>query len=196
MNSYNSFRGQSLKTNAEGVSIDRGFLAHFQVSETDAVAQDLVSILAATALTAEVQAITTNISNPAVPRSLRVKGNATGITGNVVITGTNYANEVITETVALDGSNAVETTKAFKTITQIDLPVEVHAGTDTVSVGAGNKLGLPFKLAHNTVLVAFRGNTKEGTAPTVTTSATAIESNTVLLNSALNGTVIDVYLIV
>ncbi len=196
MTPFNINRDHKITTSTSGISAERKFTARFQVAAANAVAQDLVSVLAATALTAAAQTITTDIANPAVPRSLRVKGNAAGITGNVVITGTNYAGETITETVALSGSDAVETTKAFNTITSIALPIETHAGADTVSVGVGNKLGLPFKLEHNTVLMAFRNNVKEATAPTVTTSTTAIEGNTVLLNSALNGTDIDVYLIV
>jgi len=67
---------------------------------------------------------------------------------------------------------------------------------DIVSVGWGNKLGLPFKLAKNTVLGAFLDNKREGTVPTVKTDADNLENNTVLLNSALDGTVVDVYLIV
>lgn len=193
---YNQKMGQTIQTNADGVEADRGFLAHFQVAAAAAAAASATAILAATALTDEAQAITTGITNPAVPRSLTVKGNAAGITGNVVITGTNYAGAVITETIALNGSTAVEGTKAFKTVTKIDLPVEVNVGTDTVSVGTGTKLGLPWLLPHNTVLAAFLDNAKEGTAPTVTVSATAIESNTIKLNSALAGKVVDVYLIV
>lgn len=193
---YNQKMGQTIQTNADGVEADRGFLAHFQVAAAAAAAASATAILAATALTDEAQAIITGITNPAVPRSLTVKGNAAGITGNVVITGTNYAGAVITETIALNGSTAVEGTKAFKTVAKIDLPVEVNVGTDTVSVGTGTKLGLPWLLIHNTVLAAFLDNAKEGTAPTVTVSATAIESNTIKLNSALAGKVVDAYLIV
>lgn len=188
--------GQKIQSDAPGVAVDRAFIARFQVAAADAVAQDLVSVMAATPLTAATQAITAGLTSPAVPRSVRVKGNAAGITGDVVITGTNYADEEITETIALSGSNTVEGVKAFKTITKVDLPVETNVGTDTVSIGLGNKLGLPYKSAHNTVLAAYRDNAKEVTAPTVATSTTALESNTILLNSALNGTVIDAYLIV
>jgi hypothetical protein len=66
----------------------------------------------------------------------------------------------------------------------------------TVTIGFGDKLGLPFKLAHNTVLFAFLDNTKEGTAPTVAVSATDFEGNTIDLNSALAGKVVDAYLVV
>lgn len=193
---YNHKMGQKIQTNADGVEADRAFLAHFQVAAADAAAASATAIHAAITLTDAAQAITTGITNPAVPRSVTVKGNAAGITGNVVITGTNAAGEVITETIALNAANAVEGNKAFATITKIDLPAETNTGTDTVSIGTGTKLGLPWLLAHNTVLAAFLDNAKEGTAPTVTVSTTAIESNTIKLNSALTAKVVDAYLIV
>lgn len=196
MNPYNHKFGQKIQTDVSSVSYDHGFIASFIVLAANAVAQDLVSILSATALTAATQEITAGITNPLAPRNSRVKGNAVGVAGDVVVTGTNYLGQEITETFALSGSDTIEGSKAFKTVTKIDLPVEVNAGTDTVSVGVGNKLGLPYRLSLNTVLAAYRDSTKEGTAPTVTTSTTAIESNTVLLNSALNGTQVDVMLIV
>jgi hypothetical protein len=125
-----------------------------------------------------------------------VKGNASGITGDVVITGTNYADEEITETIALSGATAVIGNKAFKTVSQIDLPVQTNESGDTVSIGYGEKIGLPYLLSHNTVLAAYLDNAKEATAPTVTVSASDIESNTIDLNSALASKVVDVYLIV
>jgi uncharacterized protein (DUF433 family) len=188
--------GQTITTDAPDINLDFPKIAHFQVAAASAVAASATGVHAAIALAAEVQAVTTAITNPAVPRNISVKGNAAGVIGDVVITGTNYAGEAITETIALNGATAVEGAKAFKTVTKIDLPVEVHAGTDTVSVGWGDKLGLPYKLSHNTVLAAYHDNAKEGTAPTVAVSATAIESNTIDLNTALNGKIVDAYLIV
>ena len=191
---YNQKMGQKLQTDVSGIIADRGFIAHITVLEP--ATQSVSAILPATALTSTTQTITSGINNPDVPRSLKIKGNAVGITGNVVITGTNIADEEITETIALNGDTEVLGNKAFKTITSIQLPIETHAGTDTVSVGTANKLGLPYKLERNTVLAAYRDNAKESTAPTVATSTTAIEDNTILLNSALNGSDIDVYIIV
>lgn len=193
---YNHKMGQKIQTDAEGISVDRGYLAHFQVSAANAVASSNIAVHAAVALTAEAQEVTAGITNPAVPRNIIVKGNASGIAGVVVITGTNYVSEEMTETIALNGATAVEGTKAFKIVSQINLPVETHIGTDTVSVGWGDKLGLPYKLAHNSVLSAYLDNTLETTAPTVTVSVTAIESNTMDLTSVLNGKVVDAYLIV
>ncbi len=67
---------------------------------------------------------------------------------------------------------------------------------DKVSVGFNDILGLPYLLTHNTVIAASLNNVRETTAPTVAVSTTALESNTVKLDSSLAGQVVDVYLIV
>lgn len=195
MHPYNHKMGQKIQTSVPGVTCDRGFVAHFQVAAANAVAASDTGILAATAMPGSgTTVVTEGITNPAVPRALKIKGNAAGITGNVVIAGTNYADEALTETIALNGATAVDGVKAFKTVTSITIPPR-NAEGNTVSVGYNDKLGLPYKLAHNTVLIASLDNSREATAPTVTVSQTAIESNTVDLNSALNGKQVDVYLI-
>jgi len=305
-----------IKTDAPGVVIDRAFGAHFQVAAADAVAASAAGVMALTNLGAAVQDIAASLTNPAVPRCLSIVGNVSGITGNVVVTGANFAGEVITETLALNGTGTVNGSKAFKTVTNVHLPVQVHtpaaqtetqqithkadaAGTitiavtatalgtaspksvalevelddtaievatkivaalnddgdvsahfiasnvdstsatytltaltplandatlamaftdtdttgvtagsstngttgvpyDKVSVGWNDKLGLPYLLSHNTVIpgMTFLGNTRESTEPTVAVSATAMESNTIDLSSALNGTIVDSYLLV
>lgn len=193
---FNPNIGQRIQTNSKGVNVDQGFIAHLQVGAANAVAGNNTEILAATALTASAQTITENITNPVVPRNIKIIGNAAGITGDVVVKGTNYNGDTITETIALNGVTASEGNKAFKTVTEIDLPIQTHAGTDMVSVGFGEKLGIPYKLAHNTVLAAYLDNTKETTAPTVTTDSINLENNTMKLNSALSGKIVDAYLIV
>ena len=196
MTPYKANRGQTIATDIPLGRADRFFGAHLVFAASAAVAASNVAVLAATALTSAAQNITAGITSPGMARALRIKGNASGITGNVVAHGTNDLDEVITETIALNGSNAVDGTKAFKTVTQLDLPAETHAGTDTVSVGFCDKIGLPYLLARDTVIAAHLDNALEATHPTVTNSATAIESNTVKLASALNGTQVDIYLLV
>jgi hypothetical protein len=189
---FNPLLGQIMQTAAPGVTVDAGYVAHY-VASPAAAAVD--SVLAATALAdGAATTVATGITAPDVPRALQIKGNAAGITGDVVITGTNFAGETISETIALNGANAVLGSKAFKTVTQIVLPARNAAG-DTVSVGCNDKLGIPYKLALNTVLAAYLDGAKEGTAPTVAVSATALESNTIDLNSALAGKQVDVFLI-
>lgn len=280
----------------------------FTVEAENAVALSNTGVHAAVNLTDKEQEITTDITNPAVPRNAIIKGSASGMTGNVIVNGTNYYDEEISETLALNGTSAVEGNLAFKTYTSIIMPEQTHTpaaqvetatvvGTitkagnasvvvtctgmtgspktlsvavdldddaeavaakiraaladddavtamfevggvedeivltrlapaanisnlniaidndtceglttaatsedttagvayDTVSVGWGNKLGLPFPALHNTVLLAFLNGVAESTPPTVTVSGTEIESNTVKLNSALNGTAVAVY---
>ena len=306
----------TIKTDAR-VTIDKAFIAHLELTAAQAAAASAAGVMALTNLGAAAQEVTVGLAHPAVPRSLSIVGNVSGITGNVVITGTNYAGQEIEETIALNGTTTVNGNKAFRSVTQVDLPVQVHtpvaqvetataAGTvttagrakctltadgmpgsplhvpfdvelgdganeiaaalraalanhaivditayfgisgegaeviltakvpaandttlniliddgegegasegvtlaatsanttagvpyDKVSVGWGNKLGLPYMLEHNTVMAAYLNNTIESTPPTVAVDDDEIEKNTVLLVSALNGTVVDIYLIV
>jgi len=96
-------------------------------------------ILASTLLTTAVQVITTGITNPDFPRLLVIDSDGAA-TGNVVIIGTNIRGEAITDTIALNGTNAVPGVKAFKTIKSIQLPVK--AAAESVWVGWLDKLGL------------------------------------------------------
>ena len=154
-------------------------------------------------VTAVADVVTTNITSPYVPRNMTATagGTAADIKAvQVAFTGTNFADEVITEDLpafTVNTAGIVTGSKAFKTVTQISVPAMDGTGA-TVTIGWGDKLGLPYKLAHNTVIpgMTYLNNTVEATDPTVAVSATAIESNTIDLNSALDGTVVDAYLIV
>lgn len=191
---YNPRLGQRIQSDAKGLVADQAFLAH--VEWANPAPADVDAVLAATALAdGAVTVVAAGLTNPDVPRALSVTGNTATVIGNVVIEGTNIAGEVITETIVANGANTVLGTKAFKTVTKVTLPARGAAG-DTISVGVCDKLGLPYKLEHDTVLLAALNNVREAVAPTVTVSATELESNTVDLNSALNGGPVDVYLLV
>lgn len=118
-----------------------------------------------------------------------------GETDNVILTKKVPAANDSTLNIAIDdgtGEGASEgvTTAASSANTTAGVPY------DTISIGWGDKLGIPFKLAHNTVQAAYLDNTIEGTAATVTVSTSALESNTIDLNSSLDGKVVDIYLMV
>lgn len=137
---YNHKRGQRIRSDIPGVALDRSFLAHYHIDAEDAVAGSSDGVHAAMNLGAAVQAITTGITNPAVPRNIRIDGNVSGITGKVKITGTDFAGTVITEEIQADGTTAKDGALAFKTVTKIDLPVQNHtpaAQTETIQVTAG-----------------------------------------------------------
>ena len=136
----------------------------------DAPAVD--NVLASTLLTTAVQTVTTGITQPDFPRILCVDGGDGNVTGNVVITGTDIRGNVISNTIALSGTNTVNGTKAFKTVTSIRLPVYAVAGTETVSVGVSDKLGLEMIPYIAVAISAHHGATLEGTLPTITLGAT------------------------
>ena len=197
---FNPFPNHRIQTNVSSVNIDQDFIAQFSVTAANAVAASTTGVHAAVTDTGGAQTITTAITSPAVPRNVTATagGTATDIKAiQVIVTGKDYANATIIDTLTAFTENTAATiqgTKAFKTVTSIYIPA--HDGTGaTTSIGWGNKLGLPVKLAHNTVLFAFLNNTKEGTAPTVAVNSSVLSKNTVTLNSALNGSKVDVYFI-
>lgn len=134
---YKHDYGQQISTDVEGYGLDRAFLARFHVDAEDAPAASSDGVHALMNLGAAVQAITTGITNPAVPRNIRIDGNVSGIDGVVKITGTNFADEVITEDITANGTTDKDGNLAFKTVTKIDLPIQDHtpaAQTETIEV--------------------------------------------------------------
>lgn len=125
---YNHKFGQQIMTDAEGVDIDRAFLAHYHIAAADAVAADADGILPLTKLGAEAKSIEDGFTQPAVPRNVTVVASAENVAGNVKIHGTNFAGESIDETIALNATatSAKAGDKAFKTITKVDLPAQTN----------------------------------------------------------------------
>ncbi len=156
------------------------------------------AVHAAVSDTGAQQVITTAITNPDVARAITATPG--GTTANVtavscIITGTDINGNPLTETLpafTAGSSAAVTSVNAFKTITSITQPA---CGTSvTISYGLSAKLGIPDALNKNTILKggAFLNGVKEGTEPTVTTNAVASQ-NLVQLNSALNGTAVEIH---
>lgn len=193
---FNPALGQEMQGFLGAPVVDRAFWAHLALTaaqaataDTDAVANDLALPAAGTTV------FTTGITDPPYPRNLTMVGNEADIVGDVIVIGTNIAGASITETFALNGTTPVVGVKAFKTITSIEVPVRQDAD-ETIDVGFGDILGLPHILPHNNVMLAFLNNVKEGTLPTVAVDADELEKNTADLNSALNGTAVDIYYMV
>jgi len=191
---------QTNQTDTAGITVDKAFLVHLQLSAAQAAVSDTDGVHVAITDNGSQQVITTGITNPPYPRN--VTALAGGVASNIKaiqvgITGTNFADEVISETLPAFTENTaggVVGSKAFKTITSITIPAHDDTGA-TTAIGFGEVIGLPDKLPHNTLLKAYLNNTLENTAPTVSTSTSALESNTVTLNSTLTGDVVDIYYI-
>lgn len=167
------------------------FAVRYRIAAGNAPAASATGIHAAVTDNGSDQTITTGITNPAAPRN--VTATAGGTAGDikavqVIVNGLDAAGAVISETLpafTVNTAGIVTGDKAFASITSIVIPA--HDGTGaTTAIGYGSKLGLPVKLAENTVLNAYLGGAKEGTAPTVAVSSTVLASNTVTLNSALD----------
>jgi hypothetical protein len=144
--------------------------------------------------------VTTGFTQPSVP--CNITATAGGTAGDIkavqVIVEGERAGVEITETLpafTVNTQGTVTGSKAFDKINRVTIPAHDGAGA-TTAIGFGEALGLPYKLPHNTVLFACLNDVREATAPTVTTSLTALESNTIDLNSALDGHAVDAYLLV
>jgi hypothetical protein len=193
--------GQTLQGVLHARTVDKGFIAHLSLSAAEAATASATGVHAAVTDTGVQVVVTTAITNPPYPRN--ITATAGGTAGDikaitVTIAGTNDADEAITEILpafTVDTAGIVTGAKCFKTVTSITIPAHDGVGA-TTAVGFGSKIGLPHKLSHNTLWLAFLANAKEGTLPTVTVSASALESNGATLNSSLNGTAVDLYYIV
>lgn len=194
----NTNLGVELQTDVVGHRVDKGYIAHETWSAAEAAAADTNAVHAAVTDTGSQQVVTTGITNPPAPRNITATSG--GVAGDikaiqVVIQGTDVNDEVISETLPVFTENSATTvvgSKAFKTVTSITIPAHDGNGA-TTEVGFGDKLGLYDKLSANTVLAAALNGVREGTAPTVAVSASAISGNTVDLNSTLDGTAVDVW---
>lgn len=126
---------------------------------------------AITCPTAGTTLVTTEITNPDVPRLVTVTGNQASVTGNVVIIGTDINDAALTDTIASSGVSTVASTKAFKTVTSIEIPTR-GAASDTIAIGTSAKVGFPIAIPQTTrvIIKNFDGATDAGT---VTAGATA-----------------------
>lgn len=131
------------------------------------------------------------LAQPDLPRNIVVTPGGTTNdvkAGDVVVTGTNYRGQSISETFtfAANASAAVVGAKAFKTVTSILFPQEDSPYGATWDVGWGDKLGLSKCMDSSAfVIKSFIGSTSE--TITATASASALESNGFTPSNVANG---------
>lgn len=191
MNRYDEL----LRSDVFGLPVNKASGAHMHLTKEQACAADADGILNGAELGAEAVTVTKFLNPMPYPRNVTVVASAaTGENAKVVVHGTNIANKPISEELALTGDTPVVGNLAFKTITAIDLPVA--ADSETIDVGWGDKLGLPFMLNGKPLVFALHNGALETTAPTLTVDTDEIEKNTIDLNSALNDDkAVDIYLV-
>jgi len=181
-----------LQTDVYGTNADEGKIAHIELTAAQAVAADTDGLLDGTALSEEASTVTEFLNAMPYPRNITIVA-SDAQSGAATVTGTNINDQVITEELTINGTTPVLGAKAFKTVTSIALPAK--SGTETVDVGWGDKIGLPYMLTKKSLFMSLLDGVIETTAAAVVVDADEIEKNTVDLNSSLNGKVVDLYLV-
>lgn len=149
---------------------------------TNPAAASATAILNASSMNAG-GTVTTFVGQPDMARKLTLVASG-ATTANVTINGTGVRNEVISETIALNGTTPVTTLRAFKTVTSIVLPT---VSSTTLSVGTSAALGLSRKMAQDTYILGTAAGVYEVTRATITYDGTSVSKNTVTFNTAPNG---------
>lgn len=195
---------QTITTDAEGVAVDRAFLAHINIPKPVAADSDgmVDGAECTTGEEAEPLVITTFAKQPDWPRNIVVTVAATTAgdiaAGDIVVKGKNFAGEEITETHAVTADTPATLTGAiaFKEVTSVEVPVQ-DGDSVTVDVGWGDIFGIPYKLYADELVILKLFDKAVDTGGTLVNSATALESNTFDPNGTPDGLKdIDLYVIV
>lgn len=142
--------------------------------------------------------VTTFAAQPDVPRNLVITPGGTTADVNaciITVTGTNYFGKALTETFTFTAaqSAAVTGNKAFKTVTNVNFPLNCEQGgfAATWSVGVGEKIGLKRCMVDAAGWFhSAAAGVKETTAATITSSASDVSLNTADFNGTMNGSTI------
>lgn len=188
-----------------GTNYDECHIAHVQWDDPAAPDEDGTGLgSVATSNTAATSVDVSSITQPDVARNVEINPSDLGTVGdiaagNITITGTNIAGDVVSEDIAVVADQAHDTKSvgdvAFATITAISIPQQEGADAEFY-IGYGKKLGLPYARETLPVIATYHDTTLEATAATVAADADNLEKNTVALDTALDGSQVDVYLVV
>lgn len=135
--------------------------------------------------------VTTFLAQPDVPRNITITPGGTTASvkaANIVVTGTNIRDQVITESILMteNGSSLVSGVKAFKTVDSIVIPAQDGSGA-TFDIGVGDVLGLDRCMQGDEVIATIFNAVYETTRPTVVYDVDEVEKNTANINGTLDG---------
>jgi len=174
---------QVLGATKKGYAVDT-FEGGFPVVQTmeNIAAASASAVRAAYTLDATATDIATSITSPSHYRNLTVLGNQASVYGNVVITGRDWADRLIQETILASGTTSGVGNLPFKEVLNVNFPAKAAAG-DTISIGTGEKLGLyrPVSAAADLVLTEKKASGatyfQEDTAGTLSTTYDTVDVN-------------------
>ena len=150
-------------------------------------AASATAVHAAVTLTAAAQTVTATAS-PDFYRAVSVKGNASGIAGNVIVIGKDQDGRAVSDTIALSGTSTVAGVVPFSTVTNFILPAKTNGSGDTVSVGVANVFGLGHLIAATTdVLLVERIATGAWGLLTVSSDYTVDATNSTVTLASVSG---------
>ena len=177
------------KTVKRTVSKDHQLIRRQTWTAPDAIVTD--NILNGQLVTATSLTFTTFAAQPDFARTLSLiaKTNATDVpAGDVTIHGTDIDDKVISDALTFTANlaTAVNSVKAFKTVTSIVFPTP-DGDTATWDLGILDALGLDERIQEDSILHSIIDGTVEGTRPTVVSSTTGKNLCTVDLDTALDG---------
>lgn len=181
-----------------------GSFGYTETRKEVSAASNTAVMAAAAATVGADQTITSGLTDPDVPRALKVvPGGTTGDIQESVVTivGTNVEGKVITEEFrfAADASSAVEGNFAFRTVTSVNIDAQLSTAA-TFSVGTTNKLGVNHRLFRDNTTVKVYSYTAPGepggaptglalqAAPTVVANEAEVERNLVTPATAPDAT--------
>ena len=129
--------------------------------------------------------VTTELTDPDVPRELTITANESDMNTNVYLVGTDAAGAVLNAAVTMNGSATIASGKAFKTLGAVVFPCQKDAD-ESVQIGKSVKLGLPHLLDAATLLLV-KNFDKSTDAGSLAVSATVLASNLYSVAGSMNG---------
>lgn len=182
--------------------VNLGAIGRQTLSATEAAAVDTDYILDGATTSTAATTIIEFAHQPPYCRTLTViaaDGTEAHVKANstCTITGTNIANETISDVLTFDEnqSTAEETVKAFKTVSKVEF--SAMDGAAKFDIGYGEKIGAPFMFsaiaADRPYVEATLDGVIQTTNPAVTADADELEKNLIDLNSNLNGKEVCIY---
>ncbi|MCK9327757.1 MAG: hypothetical protein M0P69_19840 [Bacteroidales bacterium] len=193
---YNPEMGQTIGLEL----VDRGFIAHLAWSAVQNCAADTDGIIKGIECSTKATVVESGFTALLCARNITATVAATTaaeiLAVKVKITGLNIHNEIITEELPVfttGTTGSVTGSKAFASVTKVEIPA-MGGDTVTVDIGFGVKLGVPFKLPHDTTIKAYNSGSTAESGGTWAVSATAYEDNT--YQASATGKSLDLYIIV
>jgi len=120
---------------------------------------------------ATTDAITAGITNPGVPRNLRVTKAASWDGGTITVVGTDQFDAAITEVFPALVAGLEVGTKIFKTVTSFARSIALAGGTG-VSIGCGDLIGIPVRVDSAYGMLSLAGVSEAVTVSTTVHSFT------------------------